>query len=140
MSKYFPSVILIPAILGFALPGCSHGPQTVPVSGKVTYQGKPLAFGTVMFQPESGPPAKAQIQPDGSFTLETDGTPGAVVGTHQVRVACFANQAPNAPPPPADREPTLGQPLIPIRYNNFGQSNLVVEVTEGMEPVALNLQ
>ncbi len=139
MSKHLAFLTIIAAV-ALVVSGCGGGPSTVPVSGKVTYQGKPLEFGTVMFQAESGPIAKAEIQPDGTFTLTTDGDPGAVVGMHQVRVACFSNQAPDSPPPPPDREPTLGRPLIPIKYNNFDQSGLVVEVTKGMEPVELNLQ
>ena len=49
------------------LAGCGPGeephPETVPVQGKVTYQGQPVPKGTVTFQPASGQPAVGEIQP-----------------------------------------------------------------------------
>lgn len=58
------------------LPGCGgeDGPTTYPVSGTVTYQGKPLTKGQIAFRPDterggSGPMQAGNIV-DGKFTCE----------------------------------------------------------------------
>lgn len=65
--------------------GCSGGPVIAPVKGKVTYMGKVIDQGVIMFLPEQGPPATGNIEKDGSFTLTTTRkADGAVVGKHKV--------------------------------------------------------
>ena len=68
---------------------------TVPVKGKVTYKGKPLTEGEIVFEPDnSGREAHGSIQPDGSFELTTFKTgDGAVPGTHRVAVTSGNQQA-----------------------------------------------
>jgi len=103
-----------------ALGGC--GVRTVPVEGKVLYRGKPLEFGSVMFQPEKGPTARGTIQPDGTFRLSTyrEGD-GAIPGAHQGQITCFEQQRPGFAPDPK-HEPGLSKPLIPPKYNRFDTS------------------
>ena len=49
-----------------AVAGCgNHSRKLTSVNGKVTYRGKPLQFGSVMFVAETGQPATATIQPMG---------------------------------------------------------------------------
>lgn len=119
--------------------GCDHGPTMAPVTGKVLYNGKPLQFGSVAFQPPQGQPAEADIQPDGTFVLSTYRLrDGAVVGRHKVRVACYESQRPNAQQ--AAGEQKLGRLLIPVKYTLFDQSGLTAEVREsGNEPIVLEL-
>jgi hypothetical protein len=70
--RSFADLILlgIACLLVSALGGCS-GPKlgAVPVSGKVTYQGKPAKFGSVTFRPsgDEGRPCVASIR-DGQYT------------------------------------------------------------------------
>src|SRR5262249_8325025 len=103
------------ALRFFLLPvlaGCNRGPKMLPVSGKVIYNGRPLEFGVVMFQPPSGQPAQGQIQPDGTFTLSTYRlNDGAVVGKHKVRVACYESMRPGFVK--GSGEQSLGKPLVP---------------------------
>ena len=47
--------------------GCSKNPERDPVSGTVTYQGKPVPYGQVVFYGGSRPIAVAPIGPDGRF-------------------------------------------------------------------------
>lgn len=119
--------------------GCDRGPTMAPVTGKVLYNGKPLEFGSVAFQPTQGQPAEADIQPDGTFVLSTYRLhDGAVVGLHKVRVACYESQKPNAKQ--AAGEQKLGRLLIPVKYTLFDQSGLTAEVREsGNEPIVLEL-
>jgi hypothetical protein len=75
-------------------PGCdsSKPPALAPVRGLVTYRGVPLPGGLIVFTPDDefgchGPSAQGVIGPDGRYTLNTDGKPGATPGRHRVTVA-----------------------------------------------------
>jgi hypothetical protein len=109
------------------------------VTGKVLYNGRPLEFGSVMFQPSSGQPAQGQIQSDGTFTLSTyKFNDGAVVGTHKVRIACYESQKPGAPKAPGEQ--TLGKLLIPLNYTLFDQSGFTADVSDDRkEPFVFEL-
>lgn len=63
-----------------AVPGC--GPGTAAVAGKVTYQGKPVAWGSVTLRAADGSVHQIGLNPDGTYRL--DGVP---VGPAQVGVA-----------------------------------------------------
>jgi hypothetical protein len=131
------TIILVIASLGI-VGSCGSGQLPVaPAGGKVLYRGKSLEFGSVMFQPNAGPPARGIIQPDGTFQLSTYGVnDGAVLGTHRVRVACFESQQANAP---ARAEAGLGKSLIPSKYANLASSGLHVEVKPDAEPYVFEL-
>lgn len=120
--------------------GCGQR-EYAPVSGKVLYRGEPLKFGSVMFQPEAGQPARGQIQEDGSFYLSTNGDgDGARIGRNLVRVTCFETQQP-LPDGSFTGEPGLGKSLIPEQYNSPEHSGLVVDVPpEGKSDVVLELK
>jgi hypothetical protein len=121
--------------------GCGKNRPLAPITGKVTYRGKPLTFGTVVFQPPSGQPATGAIQPDGTFQLTTRGEgEGAVVGKNRVRIACYEGQNPNSKASAAGREIMLGKPLIPRKYLSYDTSEIILEVRPGVnEPFILNL-
>jgi hypothetical protein len=98
-----------------------------PATGKVFYNGKPLEFGSVTFQPPSGQPARGKIQSDGTFSLSTFRPgDGAVVGSHKVRITCYESQRGTLAN--TGGEPSLGESLIPIKYTFFDQSGLTAEV------------
>jgi len=77
--------------------GSRSGYKVVPVSGRVTMDGKPLARAHVNFQPvgdeqnrEPGPGSYAVTDEQGHFVLKlADGSnrSGAVVGTHIVKIS-----------------------------------------------------
>jgi len=133
----------IAAVLMGSVAGCGSDRLPVaPVTGTVSYGGKPLEFGSVMFQPDEGPPGRGTIQPDGTFTLSTysEGD-GAVIGHHKVRIAAFESQRPSnmAAPPDAPREPGVGHSQIPRKYSNLDTSGLRVEVKASNEPFEFHL-
>ena len=70
------------------LGGCGSGlPERGKVTGKVTFNGKPVPEGTVTFYPQTGRSASGRIQPDGTYTLTTfDEGDGAIVGSHEVTI------------------------------------------------------
>jgi len=119
--------------------GCGPQRPLLPVQGRVLLDGEPLAFGSVSFQSESGQPATARIEPDGSFTLAVFGeAAGAAPGPNRVRVTCYEGQRQSAAD--RDREPVLGKLLIPDRYTAYETSGLVIDVQPGMDlPVVLQL-
>ena len=113
-----------------AVAGCGEERLSLasPVKGKVLLDGKPLTFGGIMFQPANGPPARAQINSDGTFSLSTyDDFDGAAIGPHRVRVTCFENQRP-ATAADINKELPSGNSLIPAHYNSFDHSGLSAEV------------
>jgi len=112
--------------------GCQR--DIVPVSGRVTFNGKPLAGAVVTFQPRSssdsprpaGTGSIGHTDEQGHFSLrlvEPD-RPGAVVGDHSVTVAAPTSAAPTsaapisaAPTGPAPTEAAKGNP-IPTKWRD----------------------
>jgi len=117
--------------LGLLTVGCSSGKLPLAsAGGKVTYQGKPLEFGTILFQPTGGGlTARGEIQPDGTFVLGTysDGD-GAVIGKHKISITCNDTQRPGYTLAPG-AEATVGKSLIPEKYTEAETSGLQAEVT-----------
>ncbi len=114
----------------------------MPVEGRVLYKGEPVPYGGVMFQPESGQPARGQIQPDGTFKLSTFGeADGATVGRNLVRITSLESQRPAAAESFATTEAAVGKSGIPLKYSNYSTSDLEVEVKrEGNEPFVFELK
>ena len=120
-------------LIAISISGCS-GPKLIPVMGKVTYQGKPLEFGSVMFQPSGeAEPARGKIQNDGTFVLTTHAEgDGCAPGSCQVRVTCYEGQKSGAD--------SLGALLIPKKYTRFGTSGVSFDVSLEMpQPVLIEL-
>lgn len=114
------------ALLGLET-GCKRNPRVVPVAGSVLYNGKPLPFGNVMFQPDKGQAAVGDVQADGSFKLSSYGpNDGAVPGKHKVSVSCYEGHRPGN----AGGGDSLGKLLIPLKYTRFGSSGLTAEVSD----------
>ena len=86
--------------------GCGSTVPVAPVHGVVTLDGKPLAFGAVVFTPlaegdnkQVGKPAYGEIDPDGTFTLGTFGdADGALVGVHRATIMGDTNSDDGPPP------------------------------------------
>ncbi len=103
-------VVLLTACLGLA--GCAPTytkRDTALVQGTVTYNGEPLKMGVVMFQPESGPFASGDIQPNGSYSLE------AVVGPNRVQIIC-RDPEDETPIPQRTKPPAPPKSYIPEKY------------------------
>lgn len=132
---------LILAMIAAVASGCSKPRRELaPLTGKVTFEGKPLQFGSVTMEHSSGQPATAAIQSDGTFAMATIGEgEGAAVGKWRVRIGC--NEAQDPAKRPAPGQPAIpGKSLIPERYASFDLSGLVVDVRPGRnEPIVLSL-
>jgi hypothetical protein len=129
MVRNFGMVLV--AILLAAVTGCGgeakpQAPPTALVKGKVTYQGKSLASGSVLFEPEgAGREAQGTIQPDGTFTLTSyDKDDGAVLGLHRVAV----------------QGKVQGGGPLPIKFNSFNTSKIEFEVGKDKTEYAIELK
>ena len=115
------SIVLAVAILG----GCS-GKKEWPkasVTGQVTYKGKPLDHGRVVFIHEQGHGGAGEIGADGRYTLQ------AILGPNRVMIECKDPHATTTDP----GRPNMPIPanFIPDRYTNHVDSGLTAEVREG---------
>jgi hypothetical protein len=124
----YPALLHVPLLA--ALAGCGGGDSNLAhVEGVVRVNGQPLAAGRVVFQPmQAGLNALGRINPDGTFTLTTKETNGALIGEH--KVAIIAAQAPAERPDPSAGLPPLKW-LAPERYAAVGTSGLTCEVKAG---------
>ncbi len=112
--------------IGLGILGCSSGPKTYPVKGKVVFKdtGKPLSGGTVLFESVADPNIKASgdLEPDGSFELGSNvGKMGVVQGEHRILIM----------PPLPEYGPELKKGVIHPRYQRFETSELKFTVTPG---------
>src|SRR5260221_10187635 len=73
-------------LLAISLAGCNKsGPVIVPVSGVLTFKGKPVTNAWIDFMPEGGRMSSGQTDDQGRFKLAYDPQkPGALVGKHKV--------------------------------------------------------
>jgi hypothetical protein len=131
-------------LLGFGVvlaAGCGSQ-KVVPVSGRVTMNGTPLAGATVSFQPiaragsvEAGIGSTGKTDANGEFSLRTaTGEQGAWVGEHRVVITLQTT----VKAAEDDGRPRRGGPpqieTIPARYNT--RTDLKFEVRPGATSAA----
>jgi hypothetical protein len=116
--------------LSIFLAGCGDDrPKRVPVSGRVTIDGKPLEVGFVQFVPENDRAATGKIDSSGRFTLSTfDVKDGCVLGKHNVTVV--SNQSLN---------PTTTKWFAPKKYMIAQTSGLQFEITGPRDDLEIKL-
>lgn len=92
-----PLAWLLLAVLA-AAGGCGRqtGPQRYPISGAVTYAGKPLAAGKISFEPDT---ARGNTGPGGYGDIvagryRTYRTMGAIGGPHRVVIEGYSGTSP----------------------------------------------
>jgi hypothetical protein len=130
-----------------AAAGCGG---TADVSGKVTYQGKPVVYGTVVLFGPDGVPKSGAIRPDGTFRVD-----GVKLGP--AKVAVSSPRPPGSqpagrgrggrddgdkPPPdeaPADPEVIRNWVALPEKYADPDRSGLTADVQPG-RPLDLELK
>ena len=81
------------AVLVLLGAGCSQKVNLNPVTGKVLYQGEPLAGALVSLHPDASTSANATpptgyTKPDGTFSVVTGEIEGALPGKYTVTVMC----------------------------------------------------
>jgi hypothetical protein len=147
--KLRAAAVAAAALSLFVLQGCGrHKPETAPVAGHVTYRGKPVPSGRIVFYPSHGRSAMGTIEPDGSYRLTTfDPGDGALLGRHRVTIE--ATRIIRAPQPKSlGEESQFGGVaanglailwLVPETYSRPESTPLTAEVTRGKNTVDFNL-
>lgn len=129
-----PVVALVAGFAAMSLTGgCgSKAPEPGPatVRGRVTFNGRPVAGGLVVFTPDPqrgghGRPARAETGTDGGFVLHLDASHQIPAGWYRVSIA----------PPPAVPDPTSVSPPFPAKLARPDLSGLEREVQAGKEHV-----
>ena len=136
--------------LACSIGGCSGDPtmpKLVKVHGKVSYNGKPLDGGRVVFTPaagkggETGQGASGEIDTNGTYEMTTFNTgDGAILGQHVVTVV--AREKRELPKPDSDShiKYELPKSLTPLKYATADKSPLRCTVVEGMPPFDIELK
>lgn len=128
------SVILL-TVVGCG--GTGDQPELGQVQGTITFDGKPLSGVAVVFQPDSGRPARGFTDADGKYELTyIRDTRGTKVGKNRVEVAPSEEADDDAEALLGDdsletKKPvsSSGRPTIPARYNTA--SELEADVKPG---------
>lgn len=117
---------LITTMLLVVMAGGCGTKKLVPVTGKVTLDGKALERGNVTFVPvKAGAPAVGAIQSDGKYTLNTGTDAGIAPGDYQVSVVATAPVVPPVVKPGSPPPPEVPPPLLtPGRYGRPETSGL----------------
>ena len=125
---------LVVAALVLAPVGCGgSGPKLVPVKGTVSVGGKTLTRGSVSFRPDKSRDETGTAEPagiieaDGTYTMYTNGKPGAPIGKYTVLVASTEDVDPNNPS-------ASPKSLIPAKYSSQDSINFQIEVIESAPP------
>jgi hypothetical protein len=108
--------------------GCG-GTDRLAVEGTVTFQGEPIAEGSITLRPIEGtqsPTAGSRIV-DGKFRIDADGGPRP--GTFRVEIAASRPTGRKIMDPETGQPTDMIEQYIPPRYNR--QSELTAEITPG---------
>lgn len=114
--------------------GCGpSGPPTAELSGKVVFQGKPVAEGTVSLRSEVGTGGEANLQEDGTFTIKD-----LPVGEYRALILPLVMLQKEGP---RGYEVSVEKPApnIPLKYRTIGATDLRVAVKEGKNEVRFEL-
>ncbi len=115
-------------VLVLLVAGCGDNGGRVPVTGLVTFDGKPLEDGNIVFSGEQGAAGVGKIV-NGSFTMsETGEETGVLPGSYSVLISSWFEEL-GAVQPNGSFSP--GKPRIPLYYRDPKKSGLTVEVKQG---------
>lgn len=124
--------------------GCGgSGPTIVPVTGTLTYKGKPVPNALVFFLPENGRPSQGPTDAEGHFKLSyTNEKDGAVVGKHKVWVSSRQTTKPTTK---AEQEAAIMGKKLPLArdmtafFEKYSQKNSTKEYVVEKNTREINL-
>ncbi len=133
--------VAVGLLVAFAVAGCGSGDaKLVPVTGKVTYKGQPVAKAGVTFVHSDGKMSPVGVTDEnGVFTLGSPVGQGAMVGEYKVGIVKkAAREGMPADPKPEDMIKMMGaggkrvaepKDEIPAKYADTKTSGLTAKVT-----------
>jgi hypothetical protein len=125
------------AFVGVMLFGCGSYEARGRVVGKVTFQGKVVSEGQVIFSNQNkGIHITTELKPEGSYEVRMAKGVGLPIGTYSVCVC---------PPPLVPKgvfDPMTVEPYsnIPEKYRDASTSGLTLTVKEGENPFDIAMQ
>jgi hypothetical protein len=131
----------LPLLACVLVAGC-NGSNVVPVSGTLTYKGKPVPNAFVHFVPENGRPSMGETDANGKFTLTYDPeTKGAERGKHRVFVQYNAVADASRPGVIPGEEPKLSNEWREF-FTKYGgdKSTYTVEITKSTGDLKIELE
>ena len=135
--------VAVPLVLAAAA-GCGGDQKLAPVTGTLTYKGKPVTNAYLRFRPEFGRPSWGQTDELGHFKLNYDrDQDGAVVGKHKVWLEprpTAADAAAVMPGAGLARRPTVAKDFEGL-FEKYGaeKTTLTVEITPDTKELPLDL-
>ncbi|WP_425617819.1 carboxypeptidase-like regulatory domain-containing protein [Anatilimnocola sp. NA78] len=127
-------------LLALFICGCSRREVLGPVSGVVTFDGKPVPGAMVLFQNEKlGVHMMARADETGRFVVQMANGAGLPLGEYQVAVSPPIQDHPLGPiaaPPPGHDD----YPNIPKRYRKTTTSKLKLTVGEQANSLDINMR
>ena len=133
------SLVVVAALLGAAATGCGgHG----DVSGKVTYKGKTLVWGTVQFEGSDKMIQQGNINSDGTYSISgvAIGEAKAAVSSINPKSSDFQVRQAEGRPPPKPRPEVKGWFPIPEKYNTPFKSGLTYSIKAGQNQIDIELK
>lgn len=135
---------LVPAILAFSFAGCggSGGSKTIPASGSITYNGKPVETGTITFSPVDAKASAASSAPIVKGYYRTEKNLGLTAGDYKVVVtASKTNPALNET---KDKSAPVAKPddnlAVPKKYTSYKTTDLELKVNPKDSSVNKNFE
>jgi hypothetical protein len=105
------AVLLLPLLVGCG----PSGPEIAYVSGKVTLDGQPLPYASIIFIPENGRPAGAATDENGNYVLNfDDDRQGTMPGKNSVRITTQRDPYEDK----SGKQIPGSKELVPARYNS----------------------
>jgi len=117
------------AFLAICSSGCGNGKVVHKVSGKVTFESKPIQQGEIRFSNAGNADEAGQIK-DGNYTT------ALAEGNWKVRIFAYREKPGQIVVPVTGTAPLM-ENYIPAKYND--KSELVAEITEPTEDVNFDL-
>ena len=130
------ALMLLP---GFAGCGKKDPFARQPVRGTVSFEGKPIQYGSINFEPAGGQKSAASAAiADGTFTIPREAGPSP--GPYAVWVHAFDR---GADPPPGTAPGEEGPPpkeILPEKYRSAPATQIEIrEIAEGFNEVKIDL-
>lgn len=81
-------ILIVLSLVSWSLIGCGQDDGREPLTGNVTFDGKPLVYGEIVFRPANGPEGSATVR-DGKYNTE-DGGQGITKGPNTIIITGYA--------------------------------------------------
>lgn len=121
------------------LASCNTRPSSWPVSGSVTFQGRPVSAGIVRLKNSTlGMDITAVLQRDGAFEIMTAKGVGLPEGEYQIAIMPPTVQVPIGPAPKSFCLPKC--PDIPPKYRQPSTSGLTLTVKPGENRLKIDMR